>query len=96
MFKKLASEDNDNARINLISEEVWTKYYKDILYKDNVDLMNTMSEQDEQAISYEELEEAIKSSKNRKSEGLDSFPTELWKYSGKKMKKFLLYFFNNL
>jgi hypothetical protein len=59
------------------------KHYKDLLYKDDIDLMNTMSEQDEQCISYEELEEAIKNCKNRKSAGLDSFPTELWKYSGK-------------
>jgi hypothetical protein len=42
------------------------------------------------------LEEAIKNSKNRKSAGLDSIPMQLWKYSGKKMKKLLLHFFNNL
>jgi hypothetical protein len=55
-----------------------------------------MSEQDEQAISYEELEAAIENSKNRKSEGLDSIPMELWKYSGEKMKILLLHFFINL
>jgi hypothetical protein len=83
----MASEENDNDRINLIPEEDWTKHYKDLLYKDTVDLMNTMSEQDEQAILCEELKAAIKNSKNRKSEGLDSIPTELWKYSGKKKRR---------
>jgi hypothetical protein len=29
IFKKFASEQNDNSRINLMSEEDWTKHYKD-------------------------------------------------------------------
>jgi hypothetical protein len=96
IFKKLASKENDNARINLILEEEWTKHYKYLLYKHDIDLTNTMSQQDEQAISYEELEQAIKNSKNRKSAGPDNIPMELWQNFGKNMKKLLLRFFNNL
>jgi hypothetical protein len=60
-----------------------------LLYKDSVGLMNIrhmnviMLDQSKQATACEKLKEAIKGGKNRKSDGLDGFPMELWKYSGK-------------
>lgn len=89
LLKKLACEKNSNAWINLMSEEEWIKYYMILLYKDSVGLMNIrhmnviMLDQSKQATACEKLKEAIKGGKNRKSDGLDGFPMELWKYSGK-------------
>jgi hypothetical protein len=44
----------------------------------------------------EELNETLKISKNRKSPGLDTINTELFKYGGSKLKEFVLGLFNKI
>ena len=55
-----------------------------------------MTDDNEDMITIEELNNVIKHAKNRKSSGLDNLPMELWKFGGSKLKMHLLELFNTI
>ena len=52
------------------------------------------TEDNEDMITIEELNEVLKHAKNRKSCGLDNLPVELWKFGGNELKIQLLELFH--
>ena len=54
------------------------------------------TDDNEDMISIEELNEVLKHAKNRKSCGLDNLPMELWKFGGNELKIHLLERFNKI
>ena len=54
------------------------------------------TDDNEDMISIEELNEVLKHAKNRKSCGLDNLPMELWKFGGNELKIHLLELFNKI
>ena len=55
-----------------------------------------MTDDSEDMITIEELNNVIKHAKNRKSSGLDNLPMELWKFGGSELKTHLLELFNTI
>ena len=54
------------------------------------------TDDNEDMITTEELNEVLKHAKNRKSFGLDNLPMELWKFGGNELKIHLLELFNKI
>ena len=54
------------------------------------------TDDNEDMITIEELNEVFKHAKNRKSCGLDTLPMELWKFGGTGLKIHLLELFNKI
>ena len=55
-----------------------------------------MTDDIEDVVTIEELNEVLKHAKNRKSCGLDNLPIELWKFGGNKLKMHILQLFNKI
>jgi hypothetical protein len=93
IFKNFRNEENDRARINIISEEQWIQiqYYREMLVEEEGEERQTTTQHlDEQnEIKMEDLEEELRQSKN----GIN---TELWKYESRKLKIRLLQLFNEI
>ena len=55
-----------------------------------------MTDDIEDVVTIEELNEVLKHAKNRKSCGLDSLPMELWKFGRNKLHMYILELFNKI
>ena len=55
-----------------------------------------MTDDNEDMIKIEELNNVLKHAKNRKSSGLDNLPMELWKFGGSELKTHLLELVNTV
>lgn len=80
-------EINEIIEISHIQENQWIKYLKE-MYADQTDVLSptnpiTTITEETIVITEQEVEETIKTLKNRKSAGHDEIPNELLKYGGK-------------
>ena len=83
IMSHLNKTENDTASINVIREETGLNYYKDLwtnpvekYIKSYTGEVTTVD-----LITYNELEELLKSSKNKKTPGIDDVNIELIKYA---------------
>jgi hypothetical protein len=68
-----------------------------MLVEEEEERQTTTQHLDEQnEITMEDLEEALRQSTNRKAPGVDGINTELWKYGSRKLKIRLLQLFNEI
>ncbi|XP_044749780.1 uncharacterized protein LOC123310377 [Coccinella septempunctata] len=88
MLRKRKKPVNEEVVINAIDQEIWVKYFEN-LYDTGNDDNNELETQDPPSpyetgdqITLEELQNALKKPKNRKSPGTDQIPNELLKYGG--------------
>jgi hypothetical protein len=59
IFKNLRNEENDRAKINIITEEQWIQNYREMLVEEEEGRQTTTQHSDEQnEITMEDLEEA--------------------------------------
>ena len=100
VLKHLNRTNKDTIEINNIEDQKWINHYKDLwctnsLQNDNDDPETTSATStgiDE--ISDEELEQSLKSMKNRKAPGPDGLNSELFKYGGPVLSNRLLKLIN--
>lgn len=95
IMKHLNKIDKDTLKLNSITEDEWLQYYKH-LWTSVEDRCIIVQETDDNVdpITLEELQEAIASSKNKKSPGSDGINIELIKYAPDTMKRRILDFIN--
>jgi hypothetical protein len=61
IFKNLRNEENDRARINIISEEQWIQYHREMLIDEEEEIQRTTQHLDEQnGIKMKDLEETLR------------------------------------
>lgn len=89
ILKHLNSTEKDTVKINNITEKEWLKYYE-TLWTNSTEV-NTNPKLMELAnvdlIEIEELENALKTFKNKKTPGIDCINIELLKYAPKEVKE---------
>jgi mannitol-1-phosphate/altronate dehydrogenase len=84
------------VNINTIKKEDWIKHYTNLWFSLQAEEDNREEEENKidneitEDITMEELNETLKRSKNRKSPGLDTINTELFKYGGSKLQECVL------
>ena len=99
-IKYLNKQEKDTLKLNIIDENQWIEYYRKLWYDPSLADANFEEERQNKEIpevdmlSIQELEEALKSCKNRKAAGIDSINIELFKYSGIISKHRFLHFLN--
>jgi hypothetical protein len=99
-MRHLNREEKNTAQINIIKEEQWLQYYKQLWNDDAID--NIENEQDNHnyevggtdPITKDKLECASNASKNRKATGMDNINMELLKYGRISLTLQLLHFIN--
>ena len=97
IFKNLKETTDDRAKIDVISEEEWLKYYGKLLVTEDVlQTIETKHSGELNAITMHELETVLKQAKNRKAPGIDGINMELWKYGSRKLKIRILQLFNDI
>ncbi|XP_039280839.1 uncharacterized protein LOC111056792 [Nilaparvata lugens] len=99
LIKHLNSDVKEMAKIENIGKEEWIQHYKDLWYKSDVPFMEKAQQLQRKIdgidlIGIEELEEALRQTKNRKATGLDHINSELLKYGGTLLKFRLLHLIN--
>jgi len=100
VLKHVNQTNRDTVEINNIEDQIWIKHYKNLWYKNSP--QNDSDEQETTStpsagideISDEELEQSLKSMKNRKGAGLDELNSELFKYRGPVLSNRLLELIN--
>ena len=96
-MKSLTAEERDTARLNVIKEETWLKYFKE-LWSNEEKIEENNSEDTYNhtvdPITMKELENALTSLKNRKAGGPDGISAELINYGGPIFKIKFLHFIN--
>jgi parvulin-like peptidyl-prolyl isomerase len=61
IFKNLRNEENVRSKINIITEEQWIQYYREMLVEEEQERQTTTQHLDEQnEITMEDLEEALR------------------------------------
>ena len=94
IFKQLQLQERDKLKIDPITKTEWKEYYG-YLWNDQDSKGEAVIEEErrsegtddnEDMITIEELNEVLKRAKNRKSCGLDNVPMELWKFGGNELK----------
>ena len=100
VLKHLNQTNKDMIEINNIQDRKWTQHYKNLWCtnspkndKDGPETTSTHLAEIE-AFSDEELEQSLKSMKNRKSAGPDGLNSELFKYGGCVLSNRLLQLIN--
>jgi hypothetical protein len=89
VLKHLNRTNKDTTEINNIDQK-WIKHYKNFPQKDNDEPETTSTPR----VSDEELEQSLKSIKNRKAAGPDALNSELLKYGGPVLSSLLLKLIN--
>jgi len=93
IFKQLQLQERDKLKINPITKTEWKEYngklWNEQGSKGEEGIEEERSEgtdDNEDMITIEELNEVLKHAKNRKTCGLDTLPLELWKFGGTELK----------
>lgn len=100
IIRHLNCTERDVANIKIIKHQQWLEYYKQLLTledKDNInekEEINNRSGTNVDEIELEELEIALRNTKNRKATGSDKLNSELFKYASKNFKIRFLEFLN--
>jgi len=104
IFKQLQMQERDKIKIDPITKTEW-KEYCGKLWNDQgskgeegieEEKRSEGTDDNEDMITIDELNEVLKHAKNRKSCGLDNLPMELWKFGGNELKIHLLELFNKI
>ena len=103
IFKQLQLQERDKLKIDPITKKKWKEYYGKLWNEQGSkgeegteeERRSEGTEDNEDMIKIEELNEVVKHTKNRKSYGLDNLPMERWKFGGNELKIHLLELFNN-
>ena len=103
-FKQLQLQERDRLEIDAITKTEWKEYYRKLWNEQGSKGEEGIEEErrsegtddNEDIITTEELNEVLKHAKNRKSCGLDNLPMELWKFGGNELKIHLLELFNKI
>lgn len=91
ILKHLNNQTRDNLKLNLIPQEEWTSYFKDLWTEEtDEEIVSTLIDENVDPISFEELETTINNSKNKKTPGVDNINNELIKYASIQLKYRLL------
>jgi hypothetical protein len=104
IYKQLQLQEIDNLKIDPITKPEWKEYYGKLWNEQGSKGEEGIEEErrsegtddNEDMITIEELNEVLKQTKNRKGFGLDSLPMELWKFGGNELKIYLLELFNKI
>ena len=84
ILKFLGNETKDNLRLNIISNDTWLNYYQNLWGPNTIPLLvENSANLDEELITLEELEMALKNMKSNKVPGEDGLNIDLFKYSSK-------------
>lgn len=94
VMRSLNKNVRENVQINIIEKDRWIKHYKDLWYEEQSETVKIQANADVDNLSIEELQEALKKSKNRKAPGMNGINTEFLKYAGILFHLRLLHFFN--
>jgi hypothetical protein len=88
VFRNLRNETTDKAKIDVIPEEKWKNYYKEMLVNEEETCRpDTICVNEHNAIKMTDLENALRMSKNRKAQRIDEINMKLIKYASMKLKK---------
>jgi len=104
IFKQLQLQERDKLKIDPITKREWKGYYGTLWNEQGSKGEERIEEEkrsegtddNEDMITIEELNEVLKYAKNRKSCGLDNLPMKLWKFGGNELKIHLLELFNKI
>jgi len=104
IFKQLHLRERDKLKIDPITKTEWKEYYGKLWNEQGSkseegiegERRSEGTDDNEDIITIEEINEVIKHAKNRKSCGLDNLPMELWKFGGNELKIHLLELFNKI
>ena len=104
IFKLLQLQERDKLKIDPITKMEWKEYYGKLWNEQGSkgeegteeERSSEGTEDNEDMITREELNEVLTHAKNRKSCGLDNLPMELWKFGGNELKIYLLELFNKI
>ena len=104
IFKQLQMQERDKLKIDPITKTEWKEYYGKLWNEQGSKGEEGIEEErrsegtddNEDMIKIEELNEVHIPAKNRKSCGLNNLPMEVWKFGGKELKIHLLELFNLL
>lgn len=96
MKRHLNSTERDTIKVNNISEENWITHYSNLwTNEDGKDINPTLSIMAEiDLIGMDELDNALKTSKNKKASGVDNINIELLKYMPDNVKRRFLEILN--
>ena len=102
IFKQLQMQERDKLKIDPITKTEWKEYYGKLWNEqgsegeEGKERRSEGTDDNEDMIKTEELNEVLKHAKTRESCGLDNLPMELWKFGGNELKIHLLELFNKI
>jgi hypothetical protein len=93
VLRNLRNEVTDKAKIDVIPEEEWKNYYKEMLVNEEETYQpDSICVNEYNAINMTDLENALRMSKNREAPEIDEINMELIKYASIKLKIFIQLF----
>ena len=104
IFKQLQLQERDKLKFDPITKTEWKEYYGKLWNEQGSkgeeekeeERKSEWTDDNEEMIKIEELNEALRNAKNRKSCGLDNLPMELCKFGGNELKIHFLEPFNKI
>lgn len=97
VLKFLNKDEKDNAFLNVIPGKDWIEHYKDLWCAQDLEIVCSENQRYNSGVdllTIEELQGALKSTKNRKATGLDAINGELIKYGGAALERRFLHLLN--
>ena len=96
IMKMLNGKEREEVSVNPITVELWKKHYTQLWYSEDEEegVITECDAESIDAITLEELLQALRESKNRTSPGLNGINIELLKYGGILLQLRLLHFLN--
>jgi len=95
-------QERDKLKVDPITKTEWKEYYGKLWNEqgsegeEGKERRSEGTDDNEDMIKTEELNEVLKHAKTRESCGLDNLPMELWKFGGNELKIHLLELFNKI
>lgn len=98
VIRRIDSNFNERVQLPKLELKEAEKFYQNLWSDPNegVRTGEKKIEDDKSAITYEELEEALRKTKNAKAPGEDDLSAEIYKYASFNFKRRLLKFYNNI